>query len=52
MQSLLRDSQSERDYTNTGETSLLKEITGDAISVPLVEIHLQTDILDESVLWK
>jgi len=50
MQSLLRDSQGVRDYSNTGETCLLKDITGDTISVPLVQVHLHTDFLDESVL--
>ena len=50
MQSLLKDSQDARDYINTGETCLLKGITGKTISVPLIEVHLQTDFLDESVL--
>ena len=50
MQSLIKDTQDSHDYIITGETRLLKGITNDTLTVPLVEVHLQTDFLDEKVL--
>ena len=50
MQSLLKDTHNSSDYTTTGETRLLKGITTDTITVPLVQVHLHTDFMDESVL--
>ena len=50
MQSLLKDTSDGTDCTVTGETRLLKGITTETVSVPLVEVHLRTDFIDEKVL--
>ena len=50
MQSLIKDTHDNNDYIMTGDTRLLKGITSDTLTVPLVEVHLQTDFLDEKVL--
>ena len=50
MQSLIRDDHNSNDYTHTGEIRLLKGITNEIISVPLVEVKLHTDFTEETVL--
>ena len=37
-------------YAHTGEVRLLKGISGPPLEVPLVELHLKTDFLDEKIL--
>ena len=50
MQSLIKGTPGSTDFTDTGETRLLKGITNDTISVPLVEVHLHTNFINEKVL--
>ena len=47
---LLESSVPSTAYTHTGEIRLLKGISGPPLKVPLVEIHLRTDFMDEKVL--
>ena len=50
MQSLIKGTPGSIVFTGIGETRLLKGITNDTISVPLVEVHLHTDFINEKVL--
>jgi hypothetical protein len=51
MQSLLRRSScDESDYSFTGESRILKGICKQTITVPLVEVQLQCDFMNENVL--
>ena len=50
MQSLLKDTHNSNDYITTDETRLLKGITTNTLTVPLVQVHLHTDFIDETVL--
>jgi len=50
MQSLLKEVPGYIDFTHTGESRVLKGITKDMITVPLVEVHLRNDFIDEPVL--
>ena len=50
MQSLLKDTHNSSDYITTGESRLLKGITTDTLTAPLVQVHLKTDFIDETVL--
>ena len=50
MQSLIKGTPGSTDFTDTAETRLLKGITNDTISVPLVEVHLHTNFTNEKVL--
>jgi len=50
MQSLLKDTHNRNDYITTDETRQLKGITTDTMTVPLVQVHLRTDFIDETVL--
>ena len=50
MQSLIKGTPGSTDFTDTGETRLLKGIMNDTISVPLVEVHLHTNFINEKVL--
>jgi len=50
MQSLLKDTHNSSDYITTGKTRLLKGITTDTVTVPLLQVHLKTDFTDEIVL--
>ena len=51
LQSLIRESSVPSScYVHTGEVRLLRGVSGVPISVPLVELHLKTDFIDETVL--
>ena len=50
MQSLLKDTQNSEDYIITDKTTLLKGITTQTQRVPLVQVHLHTDFINETVL--
>jgi len=51
LQSLLLESSVPPEYfAHTGEVRLLKGIARDPLEVPLVELHLKTDFIDEKVL--
>jgi len=51
LQSLLLESAvSPSCYTHTGEVRLLKGVSSQPVEVPLVELHLKTDFIDENVL--
>ena len=49
MQSLLKYTHNSNDYITTDETRLLKGITTNTLTVPLVQVHLRTDFIDETV---
>ena len=50
MQSLLKNNPGNNDYIHTGESRKIKGITNQVISVPLVEVHIRTYFLNETVL--
>jgi len=50
MQSLLKDTHNSEDYVITNKTTLLKGITTQTQRVPLVQVHLRTDFINETVL--
>jgi len=50
MQSLLKDTHNSEDYVITNKTTLLKGITTQTQRVPLVQVHLRTDSINETVL--
>jgi len=50
MQSLLKDTRNSEDYIITNKTTLLKGITTQTQRVPLVQVHLRTDFINETVL--
>ena len=47
---LLESSVPSSAYSNTGEFRLLRGVSNTTIEVPLVELHLKTDFLDQTVL--
>ena len=52
MQSLLKGNPGSNDYIHAGESRQIKGITNQVIAVPLVEVHLRTIFLNETVfLW-
>ena len=48
--SLLKEVPGNIDFKHTGESRVLKGIAKDMITVPLVEVHLRNDFMDEPVL--
>ena len=50
MQSLLRSTHNSNDFITTDKTTLLKGITTRTQRVPLVQVHLRTDSINETVL--
>ena len=50
MQSLLKDTHNSKDYIITDKTTLLKGITTQTQRVPLEQVHLRTDSINETVL--
>ena len=50
MQNLIKENPDSIDFTHTNECRVLKGVTGDTMTVPLVEVHLRTDFIDEPVL--
>ena len=50
MQSLLKNTHNSNDFITTDKTTLLKGITTQTQRVPLVQVHLRTDSINETVL--
>ena len=50
MQSLLKNTHNSNDFITTNKTTLLKGITTQTQRVPLVQVHLRTNFINETVL--